>query len=56
MKFINSITKKPKIISIILDLLIPFLLYFSLQNGFQWSAWILFGVIVLIRSLIAIKN
>ena len=56
MKTINPIMNNRKVVSIIIDLLIPILLYFSLQNDFLWASWILFSLVVLIRLLITVKS
>jgi hypothetical protein len=51
-KFLNSIFVKR--ISVILDILIPFLLYISLNNHILLLSWLLLGILVFVRVLLVI--
>jgi hypothetical protein len=45
-----------KQISIFLDILVPFLLFFSLNNNNQILSWLLLGCVVFARIFLVIKS
>jgi len=49
-RLLNSLFVKR--ISVILDILIPFLLYYSMNNHNQILSWLLVGIVVIIRILL----
>ena len=49
-KFLNSNTVKRS--SVVLDILIPFLLYYSLNNQNLFLSWLLLGTVVLVRVIL----
>lgn len=40
--------------SVLLDILIPFLLYFAMNSHIQYLSWLLVGIVVFIRILLVI--
>jgi hypothetical protein len=56
MKPTNIIKNNPKRLAIILDLLIPFFLYYALQQGSIWVSYLLVGAVLLSRILVVIKE
>jgi len=49
-RLLNSLFVKR--ISVILDILLPFLLYYSMNNHIQILSWLLVGIVVIIRILL----
>ena len=49
-KLLNSLSVKR--ISVLLDILLPFLLYYSMNNHNQILSWLLVGIVVIIRILL----
>jgi len=49
-KFLNSNLVKRS--SVVLDILIPFLLYYSLKNQNLFLSWLLLGTVVLVRVIL----
>lgn len=45
-------TLSVKRISVFLDILLPFLLYYSMNNHIQILSWLLVGIVVIIRILL----
>jgi hypothetical protein len=49
-RLLNSYSVKR--ISILLDILLPFMLYYSMNNHNQILSWFLVGIVVIIRILL----
>lgn len=49
-RLFNSLSVKRT--SVILDILLPFLLYYSMNNLNQILSWLLVGIVVIIRILL----
>jgi len=49
-RFLNSLSVKR--ISVLLDILVPFLLYYSMNNHNQILSWLLVGIVAIIRILL----
>ena len=53
-RFLNPVSVKRT--SVILDILLPFLLYYSMNNHIQILSWFLLGIVVIIRVLLVIVS
>ena len=53
-KFLNSVSVKR--ISVVLDILIPFLLYVSLNGKILVVSWLLLGILVIMRVLLVVVS
>ena len=49
-KFLNSVSVKRA--SVILDIFLPFLLYYSMINHSKILSWLLVGILVIMRVLL----
>lgn len=48
--FFNPVSIKRT--SVLLDILLPFLLYFAMNSHVQFLSWLLVGIVVFIRALL----
>jgi len=55
-KIAMSFLMNSKTGAVLLDLLIPLLLFYSLNNQLYSIAWLLFGLVILTRLLVTIKG
>lgn len=53
-RLLNSFSIKR--LSVVLDILVPFLLYYSMNSHNQIMSWILVGIIVIIRILLVLVS